>query len=143
MVKYIKVPWPEYQDFMTHPDFYEKCFFCVDDNSYFIPEDLFMNKLEFPKKYENTNLGTIVCYETRAVVNGEETFWYDHNPKKGDKVLIYNHPNDAWKIVTCIANQEGFPMLIDSKEGIIGFNEEIIGSYDPEVGLFLLKSEYV
>lgn len=132
MVKYIKVDWPESQYFTDK----DRCYsICADPPLIFVPEELYneiMNKLEFPKKYENTNLGTIVCYETRAIVNGEEIFWYDHNPKKGDKLLIYNHPNDTWKIVTCIANQEGFPMLIDSKEGIIGFNEEIIGSYNLE-----------
>ena len=58
MTKYIKVDWPEYQEFMEYPDFREICFFCAEDNSYFIPEDLYDNKLEFPKKYENTNLET-------------------------------------------------------------------------------------
>ena len=68
MIKYIKTDWPEYQEFMERPDFHERCFFCAEDNSYFIPEDLYNeidDKLEFPKKYEDTNLGTIVCYETR------------------------------------------------------------------------------
>ena len=43
MTKYIKIDWPEYQYFMEHPDFREICFFCAEDNSYFIPEDLYEN----------------------------------------------------------------------------------------------------
>lgn len=41
MTKYIKINWPEYQYFMEHPDFREIYFFCAEDNSYFIPEDLY------------------------------------------------------------------------------------------------------
>lgn len=73
MTKYIKIDWPEYQYFMEYPDFREICFFCAEDNSYFIPEDLYnkvMQKLTFPKKYENTNLGTIVLYENSSLVDG-------------------------------------------------------------------------
>lgn len=54
MTKYIKIDWLEYQYFMEYPDFREICFFCAEDNSYFIPEDLYnkvTQKLEFPKKY--------------------------------------------------------------------------------------------
>lgn len=43
MTKYIKIDWPEYQYFMEYPDFREICFFCAEDNSYFIPEDLYEN----------------------------------------------------------------------------------------------------
>ena len=53
MTKYIKIDWPEYQYFMEYPDFREICFFCAEDNSYFIPEDLYnkvTQKLAFPKK---------------------------------------------------------------------------------------------
>lgn len=68
MTKYICVEWPEYQFFIEHPRFEEDCYYCSDENVYFIPEDLYNeidDKLEFPKKYGDTNLGTIVCYETR------------------------------------------------------------------------------
>lgn len=41
MTKYIKIDWPEYQYFMEYPDFREICFFCAEDNSYFILEDLY------------------------------------------------------------------------------------------------------
>lgn len=41
MIKYIAEEWPEYQIFMEHPLFREKCYFCQDANLYFIPEDLY------------------------------------------------------------------------------------------------------
>lgn len=59
MIKYINVDWPEYQLFMDHSRFRDECYYCSDSNVYFVPEDLYdevMNKLEFPKKYEDTNL---------------------------------------------------------------------------------------
>lgn len=134
MTKYIKESWPEYQEFMRRPDFYEKCFFCSEDNSYFIPEDLYdevMNRLEFPKKYENTELGTIVCYETRAVVNGEDTYWYDESLiKRGSKVLIYNHDIEnypKWIVSKCVTCSEGFPILFEDNKLLPGINCEIIG----------------
>lgn len=46
MVKYIKEDWPEYQEFMERPDFRERCFYCADDNSYFIPENLYDEVME-------------------------------------------------------------------------------------------------
>lgn len=134
MTKYISVEWPEYQHFMEHPMFEEECYFCSDANVYFVPEDLYdevMNKLEFPKKYENTELGTIVCYETRAVVNGEDTYWYDESLiKKGSKVLIYNHDLEGypkWSILKCITWAEGLPILFEDIRLLPGINCEIIG----------------
>ncbi len=40
MIKYIKVDWPDYQEFIELPEF-DECFYCVEDNSYFIPEYLY------------------------------------------------------------------------------------------------------
>lgn len=137
MTKYIYVEWPEYQIFMEHPRFEKDCYYCPDASIYFIPEDLYnevMNGLEFPKKYEDTNLGTIVCYETRAVVNGNETFYYDLSDiRKGDKVLIYNREEDKWIITNCQSAVQGFPILLEEKELLDGINCEIIGHYDPEI----------
>lgn len=131
MTKYICVEWPEYQIFMEHPRFEDECYYCPDSSVYFIPEDLYnevMNKLEFPKKYENTNLGTIICYETRAVVNGEQTFWYDEsNLKKGSTVLVYNHDSDEWIITTCTGCSPNMPILVADKNCIIAINSELIG----------------
>ena len=134
MVKYICVEWPEYQIFMEHPRFREECYYCPDSSVYFIPEDLYEEvtyKLQFPKKYENTELGTVVCYETRAVVNGEDTYWYDEDLiKKGSKVLIYNHEIEnypKWIISKCKACSTGFPILFEDRNLLPGINCEIIG----------------
>lgn len=139
MIKYIKVDWPESQEFMEYK---EETFVCADsEGTLFVPENLYnevMYKLQFPKKYENTNLGTIVCYETRAVVNENETFWYDLSDlKKGNKILIYNHSipskynKPEWFITTCKACSQGFPILLEDTIAIPGLNCEIIGYYDP------------
>ena len=141
MVKYIKVDWPEYQKFEEHERAGE-CYSCTvygdpDIYAMMVPEDLYeevMYKLQFPKKYEDTNLGTIVCYETRAVVNGDETFWYDEsNIKRGNKVLTYNHNTKEWHISTCVASSFNMPILLEDKSLIVGINCEIIGHYDPEI----------
>lgn len=134
MTKYIKENWPEYQEFMRHPDFYEKCFFCSEDNSYFISEDLYdevMNKLEFPKKYENTELGTIVCYENYAIVNGTDYYWYDtNNMKKGNVALVYNHDTNEWIITRVKALTANMPILFEDSSLMEGINCELIGYYD-------------
>lgn len=134
MTKYISVEWPEYQYFMDSPRFKDDCYYCPDANLYFIPEDLYDEvtyKLQFPKKYENTNLGTIVCYETRAVINGEDTYWYDETLiKKGSEVLIYNHDINGypeWIIAKCKCCSAGFPILFDNATLLPGINCEIIG----------------
>lgn len=138
--RYVMVTWPEIQDFMDHPR-YKECYMCesLDENNsaistYMVPEDLYEEvtyKLQFPKKYENTELGTIVCYETRAVVNGEDTYWYDENLiKKGSEVLIYNHEIEnypKWIISKCIACSTGFPILFEDRNLLPGINCEIIG----------------
>lgn len=138
--RYVMVTWPEIQDFMDHPR-YKECYMCesLDENNsaistYMVPESLYeevMYKLQFPKKYENTELGTIVCYETRAVVNGEDTYWYDENLiKKGSEVLIYNHEIEnypKWIISKCIACSTGFPILFEDRNLLPGINCEIIG----------------
>lgn len=135
MIKYIKVDWPEYQGYMEHPKFREECFFCADDNSYFIPEDIYNSVeslLEYPKKYENTNLGTIVLYETRAVVNGDQIYWYDNNIKKGNIALVYDNDGN-WHISKITACAVGFPILLEDPKLMIGVNCELIGHYNPEI----------
>ena len=37
-MKYIKVGWPEIQDYMDNPDYPEECFFDPNKNCWFIPE---------------------------------------------------------------------------------------------------------
>ena len=37
-MKYVKVEWPEIQDYMGNEDFKEECFFDPEKNVWFIPE---------------------------------------------------------------------------------------------------------
>ena len=37
-MKYIKVEWPEIQDYMDNPEYPEECFFDPNKNVWFIPE---------------------------------------------------------------------------------------------------------
>lgn len=37
--RFIRLGWPEIQDYMEHPDYPEKCYFDSSKNSWFIPED--------------------------------------------------------------------------------------------------------
>lgn len=38
-MKYIKLDWPEIQDYMHHPDYQEECFYDASRNVWFIPEN--------------------------------------------------------------------------------------------------------
>lgn len=49
MIKYIAVRWPEYQIFMEHSRFEEECYFCLDADIYFIPENLY-NEVVYEKE---------------------------------------------------------------------------------------------
>lgn len=82
---------------------------------------------------DSPSTGSVVCYETRAVVNGEDTFWYDISDlKKGNRVLIYNHDTKEWIITTCTACTRNMPILVEDKNCIIDVNSEIIGYFNPE-----------
>ena len=37
-MKYIKVEWPEIQDYIEHPDYSKECYFDPDKNCWFVPE---------------------------------------------------------------------------------------------------------
>ena len=37
-MKYVKVEWPEIQDYMDHPDYDEDCYFDPDKNVWFVPD---------------------------------------------------------------------------------------------------------
>lgn len=137
MTKYISVEWPEYQYFMGHPRFRDECYYCPDASIYFIPEDLYEEvtyKLQFPKKYENTNLGTIVCYENYAVVEGTTNYYYDESDiKKGNIALVYNHDDKDWYLSKIVACSDGFPIMLENSNLLIGINCELIGHRDPEI----------
>lgn len=38
-MKYVKVEWPEIQDYMSNPDYNEECYFDPRKNCWFIPEN--------------------------------------------------------------------------------------------------------
>lgn len=38
-MKYVKVEWPEIQEYMFRPDYLEECYFDSIKNVWFIPED--------------------------------------------------------------------------------------------------------
>ena len=115
MTKYIKIGWPEYQGFMEHPDFHEKCFFCAEDNSYFIPEDLYEETkyppYELPDEYKEG-------YTTDFV-----------RIKRGQNLLVFIIETEELKVVKAISNwkaYESFPILLEDKELLDGINCEII-----------------
>lgn len=131
-MKYIKVNWPEYQEYMEHPYFREMSYYHANDNSYFIPEDL-INQVESglicPYVYENTSLGNVTLYETYATVNEKETFYYKE-PKRGDKLLIFLYDKKDFMIATCKAASKGMPILIDELNLLEGIHFEIIGCHE-------------
>lgn len=135
-MKYVKVEWPESQQFMDN----EECYMAIPidpisckpyGHTCMVPEELY-NKLQFPKKYEDTNLGTIICYENYAVVNGTTNYWYDlTDVKKGNIALIYDGTN--WHTSKIVACSKSFPILLEDSEFLIGINCEFIGHNDPEM----------
>lgn len=38
-MRYLKVEWPEIQEYMDHPDYPKECYFDPNKNVWFIPED--------------------------------------------------------------------------------------------------------
>ena len=38
-MKYVKIEWPEIQDYMDNPDYPKECYFDPMKNCWFIPED--------------------------------------------------------------------------------------------------------
>lgn len=100
--------WEGMDRSITYPDFYDFT--------------------ENPKSIKyNTNLGSIECTASKATLNNSEEFLYNIEPKKGDKLLTYNHKTNTWKITTCIANQSGFPIITDDNSVMIDFTDELIG----------------
>ena len=133
MIKYIRLPWPEYQEFL---EFRDDCYYDSENDAYFVPEELYERvgyNPKLPKKYENTNLGTIVCYETGAVVNGNQSYWYDESDiRKGNIALIYDK-NGNWHTSKIKACPKGFPIMLEDSEFVIGINCVLVGHYNPEI----------
>lgn len=134
------VTWPEVQDYMEH-ERWGDCIACQNvrdhscpDGAWMVPEEVYKEikyKKQFPKIYENTEIGKVVCYHDRAVVNDSEVFKYDTEPKKGDKVLVYIPDIKDWFITECTASSNGdLPYLLEEFHLLIGINCELIGCHD-------------
>jgi len=52
-MKYIKVEWPEIQEYMDNPEYPEECFFDPNKTVWFIPEDWDQDYLELKEVKEN------------------------------------------------------------------------------------------
>lgn len=142
MTKYVIISWPEVKYFLDN-ERWSECIFCknvkdhpVKEGSWAIPEDLYDKvtyKLQFPKKFENTNLGTIICYENYAVVNGADYYYYDEsNIKRGNEALIYNYDDKKYYICKIVACGLNLPILLDKDKFFIGLNCELIGHRNPD-----------
>lgn len=134
MTKYIKVSWPECQDYMQHPRWNE-CIFCIEieghpcsDSTYMIPEDLYdeINN-KFIEHELETNLGTILVTEFYAKVNNE-LFFYNREIKKDDKVLLYDTSTDEYIITSCTLSSHGVPYMFEGSNTRLTC--KIIGSYN-------------
>ena len=51
-MKYVKVEWPEIQDYMDNPNYPEECYFDPKKNCWFIPEDWEQDYLELKEVKE-------------------------------------------------------------------------------------------
>lgn len=115
MTKYIKEDWPEYQAFMEHPDFRERCFYCADDDSYFIPEDLY-EEIKYPP-YELPDE-----YKENYTTNFNRI-------KRGQNLLVFVAETEELRVVKAISNwkaYESFPILLEEKDLLDGINCEVI-----------------
>ena len=52
-MKYIKVEWPEIQDYMNNPEYNKECYFDPKKNCWFIPEEWDSDYLELKEVKEN------------------------------------------------------------------------------------------
>lgn len=58
-MKYIKVEWPEIQDYMNYPNYPEECFFDPQKNVWFIPE-LWETEKKLESDFSGINIKPIV-----------------------------------------------------------------------------------
>jgi hypothetical protein len=69
-MKYIKVEWPEIQDYMSNPEYNEECYFDPRKNYWFIPdywEPDYSNATEsWEDEFSGSNIGDLEGY------NGDE-----------------------------------------------------------------------
>ena len=60
MTKYIKVEWPEIQDYMDNPDYLEESFYDPNKNVWFIPEWWEAEK-ELEDEFSGMDIKLIIC----------------------------------------------------------------------------------
>lgn len=136
MTKYIKLDWPEYQEYMEHPKFREDSYYIADCNSYMIPEyiieDIDRGLIPPETTFENTSIGTVTLYNTLAVVNAKDVYDY-REPTKGEEVLIYLYHDEDFRITTCKVSSKGFPILFEDNTLLEGLNCKLIGTKDNNI----------
>ena len=57
-MKYIKVEWPEIQDYMDNPEYPEECFFVSEKNVWFIP-DWWETEKELEDEFSGGDIGDL------------------------------------------------------------------------------------
>lgn len=121
--EFIKVYWPDIQDYMGHPR-YKECYLCesLDEDSnevsvYMVPIDLY-NEVEAEKVPRE------VTFEGETF----STFWKD--VYRGDLVLIIAADTGEWKIMKAAVTSKAplfGPILFEDDHFIPGINCKILG----------------
>ena len=133
MCKYIKVDWPESQQFENNKD----CYVWWDDQHgfvAFVPENIYNNwKYPDPKYpiYVKSNTGEDIVINKYFCEYEGNIYWKDKNINKGDDVLFYSKEKGYWTN-KCIAASKGFPEIFEGSESP-GIDCEIIGVCDLKI----------
>ena len=120
---YIKVYWPEIQDFMEHPR-YKECYMCesldVEDvnlvSVYMVPKNLY-------EEVQNDKYPKEIIFEGESY----ETFWT--YIERGDSVLILSE-DDERRVLTAETSSKPplyGSVVFDNDEFFPGINCEILG----------------
>lgn len=72
-MKYVKIGWPEIQDYMFRPDYLERCYFDPIKNAWFIPEDWEENT---PIDEEEPEIGTKEYFDAHDCWDALGGDWY-------------------------------------------------------------------
>ena len=57
-MRYVKVEWPEIQNYMDNPEYPEECFFAPEKNVWFIP-DWWETEKELEDEFSGGNIGDL------------------------------------------------------------------------------------
>lgn len=132
MTRYIKVDWPESQDYIEHSRFNECYNALILDksdnyaNTLFVPEDLY-EEIQIDKLYPveaNISLGHLKIKSNYIELNGIKYTRNIHSLKKGSEVILYSDDKGYW-ITKCIAYSDRFPPIFEDSSTLI--DSEIIG----------------